>query len=85
MREVTKAEFKRVYLERGGGAATGWTLTYWERCVEPQLHETTRFVLEDPPTPQHTRMMIVAGANEHRLFFLTEEAEESFFEGLEGD
>jgi hypothetical protein len=37
--------------------------------------------LEEPKTPEHTRMMIVTdgGRNEHRLFFMTEESEESFF------
>ena len=79
MREVSKAEFKRVYVERGG-ADSGWTLDYWDQCIEPHATPTMRFVLEEPPTSQHTRMMIVAGANEHRLFFLTEDAEERFFE-----
>lgn len=79
MREVTKDEFKRVYLARGG-ADSGWTLDYWDRCIEPHATPAMRFVLEEPPTPQHTRMMIVAGRHEHRLFFLTEDAEESFFE-----
>ena len=85
MRDVTKDEFKRVYLERGGGGETGWTLAYWDRCIEPRVDATTRFVVEEPPTPAHTRMMIVTDAREHRLFFLTEESEESFFGGIDGE
>jgi hypothetical protein len=40
-----------------------------------------KYLSEEPETPEHTRMMIVTdyGRNEYRLFFLTEESEESFF------
>ena len=41
-----------------------------------------KYLIEEPTTPEHTRMMIVTdfGRNEYRLFFLTEESEESLFE-----
>lgn len=84
MRQVSKDEFKRVYLELGGGAETGWTADYWDRCIEPRVDAATRFVVEEPPSPAHTRMMIVASATEQRLFFMTDESEESFFDGLDG-
>jgi hypothetical protein len=41
-----------------------------------------KYLLEEPETPEHTRMMIVTdnGRNEYRLFFMTEESEEYFFD-----
>jgi hypothetical protein len=41
-----------------------------------------KYLAEEPKTPEHTRMMIVTdyGRNEYRLFFMTEESEESFFD-----
>ena len=40
-----------------------------------------KYLVEDPATPEHTRMMIVTDGDrkEYRLFFMTEEGEESFF------
>jgi hypothetical protein len=42
-----------------------------------------RYLAEEPETRRHTRMMIASDADppEHRLFFMTEEAEEGFFGG----
>jgi len=41
-----------------------------------------KYLVEEPETPEHTRMMIVTDntAKEYRLFFFTEEAEDRFFE-----
>ena len=41
-----------------------------------------KYLLREPETPEHTRMMIVTeyGRDEYRLFFLTEESEESLFD-----
>jgi len=41
-----------------------------------------KYLVEEPETPEDTRMMIVTdnSAKEYRLFFSTEEAEERFFE-----
>jgi hypothetical protein len=80
MREVTKAEFKEMYFRLGGGPASGWTQDYWDHNIEPRATPDMKFVVEDPPTPEHNRMFIVTDAREHRLFFMTEESEESFFE-----
>ncbi len=79
MKEVTKEEFKELYFKLGGGTATGWDLNHWNRFFE---RTDMKYLAEEPKTPEHTRMMIVTdyGAKEYRLFFLTEEAEEAFFE-----
>ncbi len=81
MKEVTKEQFKEIYLKLGGGAETGWSQFEHER--RPGM----KYLVEEPKTPEHTRMMIVTdyGSNEYRLFFMTEESEESFFEFPGGD
>jgi hypothetical protein len=80
MKEVTKEEFKTLYFKLGGGAATGWDLDYWNKFFPDHGGTDLRYLAEEPETPEHTRMFIVSGAKEYRLFFLTEEAEEHFFE-----
>ena len=82
MKEVTKEQFKEIYFKLGGGAATGWGLEHWNKSFEDDKRSEMKYLLEEPETPEHTRMMIVTdyGENEHRLFFLTEESEESLFE-----
>jgi hypothetical protein len=82
MKVVTKAEFERLYFNLGGGAATGWDLLYWNRFFVDNERSDMRYSAEEPQTPEHTRMMIVTdyAAKEYRLFFMTEEAEERFFE-----
>ncbi len=80
MKEVTKEQFKEIYFRLGGGF--GWTLEYWNKFFEDEKRPGMKYLVEEPKTPEHTRMMIVTdfGRNEYRLFFLTEEAEESFFD-----
>jgi hypothetical protein len=82
MREVTKEQFKKIYFQYGGGAETGWDLEYWKKFFEEKKKPGMRYLLEEPQTPEHTRMMIVDDfeKNEYRLFFMTEESEESFFD-----
>jgi len=82
MKEVTKDKFKEIYFKLGGGTATGWSLDYWDKFFEGEQNSGMKYLLEEPETPEQTRMMIATdfGLNEHRLFFLTEESEESFFE-----
>jgi hypothetical protein len=82
MREVTREEFKQMYFKLGGGAATGWDLNYWNKFFPDTERPGMKYLVEEPATPEHTRMMIVtdSGAHEHRLFFLTEEAEDRLFE-----
>ena len=82
MREVTKDDFRELYFRLGGGTSTGWDLDYWNSFFEENERTDMRYLAEEPGTPEHTRMLIVTdyGAKEHRLFFLTEDAEEALFE-----
>ncbi len=82
MKEVTKVQFKDIYFRVGGGAATGWDLAYWNNFFEDEKRPGMKYLVEEPATPEHKRMMIVTdcGGNEYRLFFMTEEGEESFFD-----
>ena len=82
MKEVTKEEFRRIYFRLGGGAASGWDLEYWNKFFETEKYPGMKYLAEEPEPPAHTRMMIVTdfGSREYRLFFLTEESEESFFD-----
>jgi len=77
MKEASKAEFKEMYFKHGG-ERDGWSASYWEQFYE-NPPKPMKYQVEEPPSPEHTRMMIVSDAAEHRLFFMTEEAEESFF------
>ncbi len=85
MKEVTKAEFRAVFLEHGRGA-DGWTQDYWDRLYETDRVPAMKYRVELPQKPGQTRMMIVDdfAANEHRLFFVSEEAEERFFQPTGG-
>lgn len=82
MKVVTKEQFKEIYCRLGGGTATGWGLECWNTLFEGEERSGMKYLVEEPATPEHTRMMIVTdyGRNEYRLFFLTEESEESFFD-----
>ena len=81
MKEVTREQFKEIYLNRGGGAEAGWGVEYWNQSLKDEKNPGMKYLLEEPETPKHTRMMIVTdyGRNEYRLFFLTEDSEESLF------
>ena len=82
MREVTKEEFKEAFFTLGGRESSGWSLEYWNKFFEDDMRLGMTYRLQDPETPQHTRMMIVSDfdRSEYRLFFLTEEGEESLFD-----
>ncbi len=77
MKEVTKEQFKEMYFS----APTCWGLDYWNKFFEEEK-PGWKYLIEEPETPEHTRMMIVTdcGRKEYRLFFWTEESEESFFD-----
>jgi hypothetical protein len=79
MKGVTKEQFKEIYFALGGGF--DWNADYWNRFFEEEERPGMKYFVEEPSTPEHTRMMIVTdhGSNEYRLFFLTEGSEESFF------
>lgn len=87
MREVTKDEFKKVYFKLGGGRASGWGPDYWDQFFEPDERTGMKYMVQDPETPEHDRMVIVTdtGAKEYRLFFLTDEGEDAFMRFPEYD
>lgn len=75
-RDLTREQFKAIFLEHAT-REQGWT---WA-AFEPE-RPGMRYRYEPPESPAHTRLMIATdfGAQEYRLFFMTEEAEERFFE-----
>ena len=85
MRQVTKAEFRKVFFEHGRGA-DGWTQACWDRVYETDRVPAMSYRVELPQEPGQTRMMIVDdfALREHRLFFVHEQAEERFFQPLGG-
>ena len=82
MKEVSKEEFKEIYFRLGGGNASGWDLDYWNKFFEENEEPDMKYLVQKPQTREETRMMIVTdcGMKEYRMFFLTENAEENFFE-----
>ena len=58
-------------------AHTGWTQAYWDRFFESEAGR--RYFFTEPDGPGQTRMYIDTSADGHRIFLLSEAAEESFF------
>ncbi len=78
-REISKQEFKKLYLKYGQSQEhTGWTQEYWDRFFENETDK--RYFFTEPTAPDPTRMFIDFGSDTRRIFLLSEEAEESFFE-----
>ncbi len=73
---VTHTHFRELYFKYAQ-PQSGWTEDYWNQFFEEK--ECDVFYFEAPASPLANRMMISSGQNTHRMFFLTEEAEESFF------
>jgi hypothetical protein len=82
MKEVSKEKFREIYFRLGGGTAQGWGLDYWNKFFENNEKVGMKYLVEEPKTSQHARMMIVSdyGAHEYRLFFMTVDDEENFFD-----
>jgi hypothetical protein len=80
-KQVSKGLFEDMYF-RLGGESSGWTADYWREVIEPHTGLGWRFMVEEPRSAAHNRMFIVIDlkAMEHRMFFLTEEAEDRFME-----
>lgn len=76
-RPVTHSQFKTLYFQHAQ-PHSGWTEDYWNQFFEGK--ESDVYYFEAPDSPLANRMMISTGQNMHRMFFLTEEAEESFFQ-----
>ncbi len=78
-REVTKQEFRELFFKLGVAQDSGgWTESYWDRFYEHE--KDARYFFTEPASPDQTRMFISSGQGKHRIFLLSEEAEESFFE-----
>ena len=75
--EVSKAKFKDLYF-KFATPNSGWTQEYWNQFYEEE--EGKRYFFTSPETPESTRMFVVSGEDCHRMIFLTEDAEESFFD-----
>lgn len=80
MKPATKAEFKAIYFKYGR-ERDGWGQAYWDKFFESEPKTSMRYAIEEPPSPEHCRMMIVSDfeTKEYRLFFMTEEAEERLY------
>ena len=81
-KQVSKELFEDMYLRLGVGSSTGWTADHWRKVIKPYAGPGWRFMVEEPKSAEHNRMYIVTDhkAMEHRMFFMTEEAEEGFME-----
>jgi len=77
---VTKARFKEMFFKHGR-EKDGWGASYWARFFEQEPERPMKYLIEEPLSAEHVRMMIVSdyAVMEYRLFFMTEETEESFF------
>ena len=80
-KQVSKDLFKEMYFRLGGGKSSGWTADYWQEFFEDKELDW-RFMVEEPRSPEHNRMFVVTDpkAREYRLFFITEQSEDSFME-----
>lgn len=58
--------------------SSGWTEDYWDKFYERE--DNARYFFTEPSSPDQVRMFIDSGKGSHRIFLLSEEAEESFFE-----
>ena len=81
MQEVSKDEFKTIYFQYGKGK-DGWTQDYWDQFYESPRREGMTYKVALPKHAEESRMWIVTdyASNEYRLFFMTEESEERFFD-----
>lgn len=75
--EITKQEFKGFYFKYAT-PNSGWTEEYWNHFYEQEIGK--RYFFTRPESPESTRMFIVSDVDKHRMIFLTEESEESFFD-----
>jgi len=75
--EVTKEKFKDLYFKYAT-VHSGWTEQYWNQFHERE--EGRRYFYSAPATSETTRMFIVSDKINVRMIFLTEEADESFFD-----
>ncbi len=73
-KEITKAEFRLLYFQNAT-LNSGWTQEYWNMFFENK--EEQYFLLSDKK--EDSRMFIRSENGKHTIFFMSEDAEESFF------
>ena len=76
MKEVTKEEFKAIYLKYFK-PDKGWGKGQWKKYYRKR---NMRYFVRLPENSKEDRMWIVDGGNEVRLFFMTVDREEAFFD-----
>jgi hypothetical protein len=78
-RQITKVEFKRLYVKYGQSKPdTGWTQEYWNRFYENETG--MKYVVTEPESPNAVMWIGGNDWNTHRMFFLSEDATESYFD-----
>ncbi len=73
-KEVTKEEFKSLYFKYST-PYSGWTESYWNSFFEKE--EGKKYFFTEPASPKENRMYITTSGEVRRLYFLTEEGNES--------
>ena len=81
-KEVPIEKFKEIYFRLGGGKSSGWTADYWQEFFEEKVKPGWKFMVREPESPEDDRMWVVSDhqAKEYRLFFMTEQSTEDFFD-----
>ena len=80
MKEVTKEEFKAIFLKYGKSQGLGEG--NWNSHNRFYKKDNIRYLVELPKNPKEDQMMIVNdySNNEIRLFFMTDDRVEAFFD-----
>jgi hypothetical protein len=79
-RKVTKEEFKKRYFEyEKTNPGTGWTADYWDHFYEKEMG--MKYEITEPESPA-ANVMWIGGEkmDTHRMFFLSEDQTDSFFD-----
>ena len=80
MKEVTKKEFKAIFIKYGKSQLPPMGEGYWNQVYEPRLKDNMRYIVRLPENSKEDQMMIVEGGNEISLFFMTDDRVEAFFD-----
>ena len=75
--EITKEKFKELYFKYAT-RHSGWAEDYWNKFYEEEKGK--KYFFSEPTSTDSIRMFIVSDSEKHRMVFLTEDAEESFFD-----
>lgn len=76
-KKVTKEEFKLLYFKYAT-PFSGWTESYWDKFFEKE--ENKKYFFTEPNSPKENRMYIGTDGENRRLYFLTEEGDESLYD-----